>query len=107
MATEFPPYNSFPLDDFNGSLEVPESLNEKEMEVLDKLKLDVIEANTLEQKTQDQADCEEWKRARKLRITASNFRKIVKRQRSHDKFVNDLLAQKESHISCCGTWQKI
>lgn len=77
MATEFPPYISFPLDDFNGSLEVPESLNEKEMEVLDKLKLDVIEANTLEQKTQDQADCEEWKRRRKLRITASNLRKIV------------------------------
>ena len=78
MATEFPPYISFPLDDFNGSLEVPESLNEKEMEVLDKLKLDVIEANTLEQKTQDQADCEEWKRGRKLRFTASNFGKIVK-----------------------------
>lgn len=45
MATEFPPYPFFPLD-------VPESLNEKEMELLDKLKLDVIEANTLEQKTQ-------------------------------------------------------
>ena len=46
------------------------------MELLDKLKLDVIEANTLEQKTQNQADCEEWKRERKLRFTASNFGKI-------------------------------
>ena len=95
MATEFPPYPSFPLDDFNGSLEVPESLNEKEMELLNKLKLDVIEANTLEQKTQDQADCNEWKQERKLRFTASNFGKIVRRQRNHDKFVKDLLAQKE------------
>lgn len=77
MATEFPPYPSFLLDDFNGSLEVPASLNQKEMELLDKLKLDVIEANTLEQKTQDQTDCQEWKRERKLRFTASNLGKIV------------------------------
>ena len=95
VAEEFPPYPSFPLDDFNGCLEVPESLSDKERELLNKLKVDVIGANSLEQKTQDQADCEEWKRERKLRFTASNFGKIVRRQRNHDKFVKDLLAQKE------------
>ena len=77
VAEEFPPYPSFPLDDFDGYLEVPESLIDKERELLNKLKVDVIGANSLEQKIQDQADCEEWKRERKLRFTASNFGKIV------------------------------
>ena len=80
MATELPAYPSFPLDDCNGCLEEPDSLSDKERELLNKLKVNFIEANSLEQKTQDQADCEEWKRERKVRFIASNFAKIVRRQ---------------------------
>ena len=88
MPTEFPQYTSFPLDDCNGCLEEPDRLSDKEMELLNKLKVNVIEANTLEHKTQEQANCEDWKRKRKLKFAASNFGKFVQRQRNNDKFVN-------------------
>lgn len=94
-ATEFPPYPSFPLDDCNGSLISLDTLNDKEKELLKSLSVNVIEANKLEEKTREQAECEEWMRERKLRFTASNFGKISRRQRNHEKFVGDLLAQKK------------
>lgn len=93
-ATEFPKYPSFPLDDCNGSLVTPDNLTEKEQELLKRLSVNVIEANTLEQKTREQAGCAEWMQERKHRFTASNFGKISRRQRNHEKFVGDLLAQK-------------
>lgn len=53
----------------------------------------MIDANKLEEETRDQAECDEWMREWKLRFTASNFGKIARRQRNHEKFVKDLLAQ--------------
>lgn len=93
-ANEFPAYPSFPLDDFCGSFQTPDNLTVKEMELLKSLTVGVIEANKMEEKTREQASCEEWMRERKLRFTASNFGKISRRQRNHTKFVEDLLAQK-------------
>ena len=93
-ATEFPPYPSFPLDNHNRSLITPDTLNDKEKELLESLRVNVIDANKLEEKTRDQAECDEWMRERKLRLTASYFGKIHGRQRNHEKFVEDLLAQK-------------
>ncbi|CAH3107997.1 unnamed protein product, partial [Pocillopora meandrina] len=72
----------------------PDNLTVKEMELLKSLTVGVIEANKMEEKTREQASCEEWMRERKLRFTASNFGKISRRQRNHTKFVEDLLAQK-------------
>ena len=92
--SEFPSYPSFPLDDCCGSFFTPDHLNDKEKELLRSLIVNVIEANKIEEKTRDQAHCEEWKRERKLRFTASNFGKVSRRQRNHTKFVEDLLAQK-------------
>lgn len=93
-ASEFPSYPSFPLDDCCGSFRTPDHLSDKEKELLRNLTVNVIEANKIEEKTRDQADCEEWMGQRKFRFTASNFGKISRRQRSHTKFVEDLLAQK-------------
>ena len=47
------------------------------------LTVNVIEANKMEEKTRDQADCEEWMRQRKFRFTASNFGKISKAEEPH------------------------
>ena len=92
-ATEFPPYPSFPLDDHNRSLITPDTLSDKE-ELLESLRVNVIDANKMEEKTRDQAECDECMRERKLRFMASNFGKISRRQRNHEKFVEDFLAQK-------------
>ena len=54
----------------------------------------MIEANSLEEKTRGQAESKEWMNERNLRFTASNFGKIARHQRHHEKFVQDLLAQK-------------
>ena len=93
-ASEFNSYPLFPLDDCCGSFLTPDHLSDKEKELLRNLTVIVIEANKMEEKTRDQADCEDWIRQRKFRFTASNFGKISQRQRNHTKFVEDLLAQK-------------
>ena len=92
--SEFPSYPSFPLDDCCGLFLTPDHLNDKEKELLRSLIVNVIEANKIEEKTRDQADCKEWKRERKLRFIASNFGNISRRQRYYTRFVEDLLAQK-------------
>lgn len=78
-ATEFPPYPSFPLDNHDRSLITPDTLSDKEKELLDSLRVNAIDSNKLEEKTRDQAECDEWMRERKLRFTASNFGKISRR----------------------------
>ena len=66
----------------------------KYRELLDSLTVNLIEATSLEEKTRGQSESEEWVKERKLRFNASNFGKIVRRQRNHEKFVQGLLAQK-------------
>ena len=73
---------------------VPENLTDKEFKLLDTLRVNVIEANSLKEKTRGKPESEDRMKERKLRFTASNFGKIVRRQRHHEKFVQDLLAQK-------------
>lgn len=86
-ATEFPPYSSFPLDDCSGSLITPDTLGDKEKELLESLRFNVFDAYKLEEETRDQAECDEWMREQKLRFMTSNFGKIVERERNHEKFV--------------------
>ena len=82
-ATEFPPYPSFPLGDCNGSLITPDTLSNNEKELLESLRVSVIDTSKLEEKTRDQAECGERTRERKLRFMASNFGKISRRRRNH------------------------
>jgi len=65
-ATEFPPYLFFPLGDCNGYLITPDTLLEREKRLLENLRVNVNDANKLEEKTRDQAECDEWTTERKL-----------------------------------------
>ena len=46
-----------------------------EEKTLKSLRVNVIDANKLEEKTSDRAECDKWIREQKLRFTASNFGK--------------------------------
>ena len=51
----------------------PDDLGDKEREFLEGLRVDVIQANNMKERTRGQADCEEWMTKRKWRFTASYF----------------------------------
>lgn len=51
---------------------------EKKTEFLKKLKLTTLERQSLERNTTDQSQNDEWRRQRKMRLTASNFGQVVK-----------------------------
>ena len=51
----------------------PDDLGDKEREFFEGLRVDVIQANNMEERTRGQANCEEWMTKRKWRFTASNF----------------------------------
>lgn len=95
VPPQFPSYPSLPVDDLNGSFHIPENIENKQRQLLESLKINVIEANRLEEKTRKQAQSEDWMKERKYRITASNFGRVKTRQRNHRKLVEDLLAQKQ------------
>jgi len=50
----------------------------KKVDFLSKLKLTSKEIHALERRTVDQSSSDEWRRQRKMRLTASNFGKIAK-----------------------------
>lgn len=89
-------YPSVPLDDVNDgySLPIPDTLTDSQAKLLDNLKLNTIQSNKIEQSTTMQAKSEEWFKERKYRFTASNFARISRRQRHHEKFVSELLQPK-------------
>lgn len=91
-----PPYPSLPLDDLNDDfvLSVPEDLDATQMNILDSLKVNVPEANKIEEETRGQHQCEQWMKERKMRFTASNFGRVYRRQRNYEKFCEDLLTAK-------------
>lgn len=55
-----------------------EDFEKKKLELLTNLKLDVFAIDELQRRTIEQANCEEWKKERSKRLTASNFGKICK-----------------------------
>lgn len=57
-----------PLDEFN----------KQKVEFLKKLNLTQEQIVLLERKTVGQSNCDEWRKERKLRLTASNFGKVAK-----------------------------
>ena len=48
---------------------------------------------------EEQSSCEQWMKERRRRFTALNFGRISRRQRNHERFVGDLLAQKKIQAS--------
>lgn len=55
-----------------------EDLEQRQITILNNLKLSVQEINLLERKTIDQAKSDDWHRERKHRLTASNFGRVCK-----------------------------
>lgn len=55
-----------------------EDLEEKKLNILNTLKQSVQEIHLLERNTVDQAKSDDWHKARKYRLTASNFGRVCK-----------------------------
>ncbi|XP_025421259.1 uncharacterized protein LOC112691308 isoform X2 [Sipha flava] len=55
-----------------------EDFEEKKLELLTNLKLNMVEIDELQRRTVEQANCVKWKKERSKRLTASNFGKICK-----------------------------
>lgn len=59
-----------------------EEFEEQKLDLLSRLKLSQEDINKLERRTTEQSHCEEWKRERSYRLTASNFGKVCKLRKS-------------------------
>lgn len=59
-----------------------EEFEEQKLDLLSRLKLSLEDINKLERRTTEQSQCEEWKRERSYRLTASNFGKVCKIRKS-------------------------
>lgn len=91
-----PSYPSLPLDDLNDDfvLDLPDDLDMLQNKLLDELKVTMLDANKIEENTRDQHGCNAWTEERRYRFTASNFGKVSRRKRNHEKFCNDMLDAK-------------
>lgn len=91
-----PSYPSLPLDDLNDDfvLDLPDDLDLLQNKLLDELKVNMLDANKIEENTRDQHNCNAWTEQRRYRFTASNFGKVCRRKRNHEKFCNDMLDAK-------------
>ena len=56
-----------------------------------------VNANTIKKETRNQSNSERWKPERKHRFTASQFCLVFHRQRSHDKFAQEIMFPKTFH----------
>lgn len=70
-----------------------EDFEEKKLEFLASLKLSIYEINELQSRTVEQSNCEEWKKERYKRLTASNFGRICKLRKitSREKSVTSII----------------
>jgi len=91
-----PPYPSLPFDDLNDDfvLDLPDDLDTTESKLLNELKVNNLGANKTEENTRGQHNCNDWVEERRYRFEASNFGKVSRRKRNHDKFCNDMLDAK-------------
>jgi len=74
-----------------------EEFEEKKLKFLASLKLNMHEINELQSRTVEQSNCEEWKKERSKRLTASNFGKICKLRKttSREKSVISIIYQSD------------
>ena len=82
-------YPRFPIR-YIDEFVIPDNLSEEEHKLIPSLKLDEDKINQLEAENQKQADSAKWNVERKLRLTASKFHLISRRQRNHDTFAEQL-----------------
>lgn len=94
FSTPLLAFPRFPINEPTGDFEIPPGLNEQENDLLKSLQVDSDQVAEIERKTQAQGDCEEWRKERQFRFTASNFSQICCRKRQHETLVNNLLHPK-------------
>ena len=71
-------------------MNIPEDLNQQQ-ELLDGLKLSLVQANELEEKPRLQYKSEAWLKEQKLRFTASKFGRVSQRQKNFEKCHKDMM----------------
>ena len=84
-------YPRFPLSN-EDDMVVPRVLSDTEKALLRHLTVEEDKINSIESDTRDQAGCDDWKKHRTYRFTASSFQLIARRQRNHENF-----AQSQMH----------
>ena len=84
------------MDDLNDDfvLDLPFDLDAIETKLLNELRVNNLGANKIKVNTRGQHNCNAWVEERRYRFTASNFGKVSRRKRNHDKFCNDMLDAK-------------
>lgn len=75
------PFPDTPLDNSNNTFIVPVDLDQPEIDVLNKITIDLLESQQIEKLTAQQSLEPEWMAQRSMKLTASNFGKVVKRKR--------------------------
>ena len=90
-------YPRFPLRDCGPPTVQNNQLTDVEKNLYESLCIDEETVNTIEKETRDQSNSERWKLERKYRFTASQFYLISHRQRSHDKFAQEIMCPKTFH----------
>ena len=90
-------YPRFPLRDCGLPTVQNNQLTAAERNLYESLCINEDIVNTIENETRDQAHSERWKLERKYRFTASQFYLISHRQRSHDKFAQEIMCPKTFH----------
>ena len=83
-------YPKFPLRPTE-SYKLPGQLGKQEAKLLSHLIVDSEKLNKIEHNTCNQSLSDEWKRERRYRFTASNFKKVCIRQRNHEALVKSFL----------------
>jgi len=83
-------YPRFPFRDCGPPAVQNNQLTDVEKNLYESLCINEETVNTIEE-TRDQSHSERWKLERKYRFTASQFHLISHRQRSHDKFAQEIV----------------
>ena len=75
-------------------LPVPDNLDKKEKELLEKLNVSLMDSTKLEEETRKQHESAEWFQARKMRFTASKFGRVARRKKNFEMLCFDLMNAK-------------
>ena len=90
------PFPDIPLDNSNNSFTLPVNLDEPQSDVLNKITIDLLESRQIQKLTVRQSLEPEWMVQRSMRLTASNFGKVVKRKRPPtEPFLRDIFVPKD------------
>jgi len=89
-------YPRFPHDQEEG-MTIPDFLSDDETTFIQSLRKDENEINEIERNTRKQSDCDQWKKERRYRFTASKFHAIKIRQKNFNTLADSIMNPKSLH----------